>query len=569
MNLDKSLADIFVDEGYVTHDELQQILANRQDTLEPLGDLLVRLKRITEKQKLKCTGLQMGVPFVDLARMELDPEAARTIPHSMAVRLLAIPIERSDIAASIAMVNPLDLSALDELQAATGLDVDPLLATEEDVRDAIFRSFGAYDDLGEIVGEAVRGVDTESVRIASAEEDEEQINVIELREVVDGAPVIKLANALLSRAISMRASDIHIEPHQRRVRVRFRIDGLLQEVMAVPKDLQHPLISRIKIMASLDIAERRAPQDGRCTLISPQGEFDFRVSTYPSVFGENVVIRILDKNVAMIDMSKLGLGEKTLSVLKRKLEEPQGMILVTGPTGSGKTTTLYAAVHHLNAIYRHIITIEDPVEYQLDGVIQGNVNPKAGVTFASGLRSILRQDPDVILVGEVRDSETAQIAVEAALTGHTVLTSLHANDSSGALTRLSDMGIEPFLLGSSVTCSVAQRLVRVICPKCQERYTPDFEILEQLGLPQNFDYVRGRGCEYCAKTGFRGRSGVYEILDITPEVRRMIVAGKHASEIRDVATASGMAPLRDDATARVMAGITTVEEVVRVTAEGR
>lgn len=569
MNLDKSLADIFVDEGYVTHDELQQILANRQDTLEPLGDLLVRLKRITEKQKLKCTGLQMGVPFVDLARMELDPEAARTIPHSMAVRLLAIPIERSDIAASIAMVNPLDLSALDELQAATGLDVDPLLATEEDVRDAIFRSFGAYDDLGEIVGEAVRGVDTESVRIASAEEDEEQINVIELREVVDGAPVIKLANALLSRAISMRASDIHIEPHQRRVRVRFRIDGLLQEVMAVPKDLQHPLISRIKIMASLDIAERRAPQDGRCTLISPQGEFDFRVSTYPSVFGENVVIRILDKNVAMIDMSKLGLGEKTLSVLKRKLEEPQGMILVTGPTGSGKTTTLYAAVHHLNAIYRHIITIEDPVEYQLDGVIQGNVNPKAGVTFASGLRSILRQDPDVILVGEVRDSETAQIAVEAALTGHTVLTSLHANDSSGALTRLSDMGIEPFLLGSSVTCSVAQRLVRVICPKCQERYTPDFEILEQLGLPQNFDYVRGRGCEYCAKTGFRGRSGVYEILDVTPEVRRMIVAGKHASEIRDVATASGMAPLRDDATARVMAGITTVEEVVRVTAEGR
>lgn len=569
MNLDKSLADIFVDEGYVTHDELQQILANRQDTLEPLGDLLVRLKRITEKQKLKCTGLQMGVPFVDLARMELDPEASKTIPHSMAVRLLAIPIERSEIAASIAMVNPLDLSALDELQAATGLDVDPLLATEEDVRDAIFRSFGAYDDLGEIVGEAVRGVDTESVRIASAEEDEEQINVIELREVVDGAPVIKLANALLSRAISMRASDIHIEPHQRRVRVRFRIDGLLQEVMAVPKDLQHPLISRIKIMASLDIAERRAPQDGRCTLISPQGEFDFRVSTYPSVFGENVVIRILDKNVAMIDMSKLGMGEKTLSILKRKLEEPQGMILVTGPTGSGKTTTLYAAVHHLNAIYRHIITIEDPVEYQLDGVIQGNVNPKAGVTFANGLRSILRQDPDVILVGEVRDAETAQIAVEAALTGHTVLTSLHANDSSGALTRLSDMGIEPFLLGSSVTCSVAQRLVRMICPKCQERYTPDLEILEQLGLPQNFDYVRGRGCEYCAKTGFRGRSGVYEILDVTPEVRRMIVAGKHASELRDVATASGMAPLRDDATARVMAGITTVEEVVRVTAEGR
>jgi len=568
MNLDKSLGEIFIEEGYVTREELLDTLANRGDTTESIGDLLVRMRKITEKQKLKCVGLQMGVPFIDLARTEIDNDAARIVPHSAAVRLLAIPIEKTEAAASVAMVNPLDLTALDELQALTHLDIDPMLATEEDVRDAIFRSFGAYDDLGEIVGEAVRGVDTEGVQIQSADEDEEQVNVIELKEVVEGAPVIKLANALLSRAISMRASDIHVEPQQRRVRVRFRVDGLLQELMVVPKDLQHPLISRIKIMASLDIAERRVPQDGRCTLVSPQGSFDFRVSTFPSVFGENVVIRILDKQAAMIDLSKLGMAGDALTRLRAKVEEPQGMVIVTGPTGSGKTTTLYASVHHLNAIYRNIITIEDPVEYQLDGIIQGNVNPKAGVTFSAGLRSILRQDPDVILVGEIRDGETATIAIEAALTGHLVLTSLHANDSASAITRLMDMGIEPFLLGASVTCCVAQRLVRANCPKCVEVYVPDPAGIAQLGLPAGTTFSRGRGCEYCGKTGFRGRYGIYEVLEVTSEIRRMVLEGVHSSEIHAAAIASGMVSLREDGAKKVRQGITTVEEVIRVTADG-
>ncbi|MCC7434631.1 MAG: Flp pilus assembly complex ATPase component TadA [Methanoregulaceae archaeon] len=569
MNLDRSLSDIFLEEGYVTQAELQQILASRDDTTESVGDLLVRMRKITEKQKLKCVGLQMGVPFIDLARTEIEHDAARVIPHATAVRLLAIPIEKTESAASVAMVNPLDLSALDELQSVTGLDIDPMLATEEDVRDAIFRSFGAYDDLGEIVGEAVRGVDTDGVTIQSPDEDEEQVNVIELKEVVEGAPVIKLANALLTRAISMRASDVHIEPQQRRVRVRFRVDGLLIEVMVVPKDLQHALISRIKIMASLDIAERRIPQDGRCTLVSPQGAYDFRVSTFPSVFGENVVIRILDKQSATIDLAKLGMAGEALDILRAKIEEPQGMVLVTGPTGSGKTTTLYASVHHLNAIYRNIMTVEDPVEYQLDGIIQGNVNPKAGVTFAAGLRSILRQDPDVILVGEIRDGETASIAIEAALTGHLVLSSLHANDSASALTRLVDMGIEPFLLASSMTCSVAQRLLRTNCPKCIELYAPDPHLLVQLGLPDDTVYRRGRGCEYCGKTGFRGRSGIYEVLDITSDIRRMVLSGVHATEIHRAAAAAGMRTLREDAADRVSQGLTTVEEVMRVTADGR
>jgi type II secretory ATPase GspE/PulE/Tfp pilus assembly ATPase PilB-like protein len=468
----------------------------------------------------------------------------------------------------MAMVDPLDLTALDELSNLTGRDIDPLLATETDVRDAIFRTFGAYDDLGEIVGDAVRGIDTDSVTLqAQEDEDSGSATVVELREVGEGAPVVKLVNAVLIRAIAMRSSDIHIEPHQRRVRIRVRIDGLLQEVMVVPKDLQMPLTSRIKLMAGLDIAERRAPQDGRCTLLAPQGEFDFRVSTYPSVFGETIVIRILDKNAAMIDINKLGMHPSGFKALTTKLQEPQGMILVTGPTGSGKTTTLYAGLHHLNAIYRNIITIEDPVEYQLDGITQANVNPRAGITFATGLRSMLRQDPDVILVGEIRDQETASIATEAALTGHLVLSSLHANDAASAITRLVDMGIEPFLLGGSVSCSVAQRLVRVNCPKCLEQYNPDPENIRRLGLDPAALFVRGKGCEHCSNTGYRGRMGVYEVLEMTSELRRMILAGKNASEIQQTAINSGMLTLRQDASDKVLEGKTTIEEVVRVTAE--
>ncbi|MCL6623881.1 MAG: GspE/PulE family protein [Fimbriimonadales bacterium] len=568
MNLDKPLSDIFVEEGYITREELDRILAERTDTTESVGDLLVRLGIINEKQKLKCVGLQMGIPFVDLARIEINPNVARIIPHSVAIRLLVVPIEKSDYACSVAMVNPLDLAAIDEVAEITGLEVDPLLATEEDVRDAIFRTFGAYDDLGEVIGEAIRGVDPEELRVAASEgEEEEAVNVIELKEVVEGAPVIKLTNALLARAIGMRASDIHIEPLPRRVRVRFRIDGLLQEAMSIPKDLQYPLISRIKIMASMDIAERRSPQDGRCTMISPQGEFDLRVSTYPGVCGENIVIRLLDKRASFIDLHALGLSENAYKTLLRKIEEPQGLVLVTGPTGSGKTTTLYASLCHLNAIHRHIITIEDPVEYQLEGIVQANVNPKAGLTFASGLRSILRQDPDVIMVGEVRDRETAEIAVESALTGHLVLTSLHANDSTSAITRLVDIGVEPFLLAASISCSVAQRLVRTICPKCREAYAPPPELLRRLELPEEHEYFRGRGCEACAKTGFRGRVGIFEVLNVTQEIRRLIAAGKSPEDLRACARSTGMETLRDDARAKILAGTTTVEEVLRTTAE--
>jgi type IV pilus assembly protein PilB len=563
--LDRPIGEIFVESGFVSKAELDNILATREDTTEPLGSLLVRLNRLSVKDRLRCEAIQMGLPFVDLAQFEVDPDCSRIIPHAMAMRLLAVPIERTEVAASVAMANPLDLTAIDELAEATGLEIDPYLCSEEDVRDAIFRSFGAYDDLGELVGHAIMGGE-ENLHTEVAEEDD-SVNVIELKEVIEGAPIVKLANAMMARAISMRASDIHVEPHARKVRIRLRIDGMLQEIMVIPKDLQHALTSRIKILAGLDIAERRAPQDGRCTLVSPQGEYDFRVSTYPSVHGETVVIRILDKHAATIDISKLGMSATNLERLLGRLSEPQGLVVVTGPTGSGKTTTLYAALNHLNAIHRNIITIEDPVEYQLDGVTQANVNPRAGLTFASGLRSMLRQDPDVILVGEVRDGETAGTAVEAALTGHLVLTSLHANDSAAALTRLLDIGVESSLLASSIACSVAQRLVRVVCPKCVETYEPEPQLLQRVGLPDATGLVRGRGCEHCAKTGFRGRTAIYEVLAIDSDVRRMMLKGHHASEIHAEAERNGLTTLRADGRRKVLEGLTTVEEVLRATAE--
>lgn len=568
MNLDKSLADIFIEEGYVSTAQLDEILAHRSDTTEPLGDLLVRMGIISDKQRLKCVGLQSGLPFVDLSSVDIDFEAASLISQQVAMRLHALPLEVTELSASVAMKNPLDVPAIDELSELMGRDIDPMWAAPDDLRDSITRVFGAYDDLEEIVAEAAKGIDAD-VQIEAKQDDEDTVNVIELREQLEGAPIIKLANAIINKAVRVRASDIHIEPMQHQVRVRFRIDGLLQEIQNVPKDYQRALVSRIKITAGLDIAERRMPQDGRCTMMSPQGEFDFRVSTYPSVFGEKVVIRLLDKNSVRIDMEKLGMPEQIVKVLQHKASEPQGLILVTGPTGSGKTTTLYAGLNFLNAVHRNIVTIEDPVEYQLPGITQANVNPLAGVTFASGLRSILRQDPDVILVGEVRDQETANIAIESALTGHLVLTSLHANDSASALTRLIDMGVEPFLVGASITASLAQRLLRVNCPNCSQTYKPDPNLLDRLGLPHDHEYIRGVGCESCTKTGFRGRMGIYELMDVTPAIRKLILNGSNATEIRDFACENGMRSLRQDAMERVLAGKTTVEEVVRVTSDGQ
>ncbi|MEP0765733.1 MAG: type II/IV secretion system protein [Fimbriimonadia bacterium] len=567
MIAERPLADLVVDEGFIGRDELDRILGRREDATEPVGDLLVRLGLLTEKQKTYCIGKQLGVPFIDLSAVDLDTSIARALPHAVAIRLMAVAFDKSADGYSVAMANPLDIAALDDLQARLGAPVEPYIASEEDIRDAIFRTFGAYDDLGEIVGEAVKGLDTAEIEIADEETEDGHVNVVELKEVAEGAPVVKLVNAIFARAIAVRASDIHIEPHPRRVRVRYRIDGILQEAMVLPKDLQQPLASRIKVMGAMDIAERRAPQDGRCTLVTPQGEFDFRISTYPSVNGENIVLRILDKKAAMIGMDRLGLNPEVHAKVERHIAAPSGMILATGPTGSGKTTTLYAALNALNTVERNVMTIEDPVEYQLTGVVQGNVNPRAGITFANGLRAILRQDPDVLLVGEIRDTETAEIAIEAALTGHLVLSSLHANDAAGAVSRLVDMGIEPFLVASAVNLVLAQRLLRVTCQRCKMPHRPSDLLLHQLGLPLEHAYEQGLGCDYCARTGYMGRCGAYEALEVTPPIQNLIMQKCAPGQIRDAAIASGMTTLREDALAKVLSGITTPDEVARATLE--
>ncbi|MCC6484875.1 MAG: type II/IV secretion system protein [Armatimonadetes bacterium] len=564
-----TFSSVIVREGLLSHDQLDSALAGRTDAGEDIGRYLVRRGLISEADRVRCLALQNNVQFVDIADRDLDPAIARLISHSVALRYKAIPIEQRAGTITVAMANPLDVAAVDEIAISTALEPIPVIAVEEDIMEAIFRCFGAADDVSDIIGEAIRDVDTD---VKLTEEDEAEADQgIDIKELAEGAPVVRLVNALISRAISSRASDIHVEPEAGRVRVRLRVDGILHETMVIPKDLQSAVISRIKVMANMDIAERRTPQDGRLTLMAPGQQYDFRISTYPAVYGENVVIRVLEKSAARINFSKLGLLPAVEDQFSRLTLAPYGMILTCGPTGSGKTTTLYAALNSINSVERNILTIEDPVEYQLPGVIQANVNRKAGLTFSVGLRTIVRQDPDVILVGEIRDAETAEIAVEAALTGHLVLSTIHANDSTGALTRLVDMDIEPFLVASSVLGVMAQRLVRTICNKCMCPYAPGEELLSRLGLNLTREQMavlkRGAGCEQCAGTGYRGRIGVYELLKTDDDIRTAVVARRPSADIRAIAVEKGMQTLREDALHKALEGLTTIEEVVRVTSD--
>lgn len=570
MASDATLTSVFLTEGLITARELDAALAMRTDVGEDIGEFLVRLGMVTERDRVRCVGIQHGIQFVELAGAELDPEIARLIPHSMALRYKALPVEHCGDLLKVAMANPLDVAAVDDIARITGLEPIPLIGTEDEILEAVFRCFGAAGDVSDIIVEAIKDADAE-VKVREEEPEEGESNVADLKDLAGGAPVVRLVNALIARAIAERASDIHIEPDASRVRVRVRVDGILHEVMNIPKDLQSPVISRIKVMAGMDVAERRAPQDGRITLIARPQEYDFRISTYPAVHGENVVIRVLEKSAAQITLDKLGMQPDVADGFGRAVHAPYGMILTCGPTGAGKTTSLYAALNMINSVERNIITIEDPVEYQLPGVVQANVNRKAGLTFATGLRTIVRQDPDVILVGEIRDSETAEIAVEAALTGHLVLSTLHANDSAGAAARLIDMQVEPFLVASSVIALLSQRLIRTICSRCATPHSPTPEIVQQLNLPLSADdlegAMRGAGCEQCGRTGYKGRTGIYELLRIDDDIRAAIVGRSSAATIRQIAMEKGMRSLRQDALLKVKAGQTTLEEVIRVTTE--
>lgn len=552
----EALGGILVRMGFLNELQLEQALEVQARTGERLGRILVRMGLITEEDLAKAIGVQWGYPYVSLSSTPVDPEVVRLVPQHIASRHKVLAFQRNGDRLVVALVDPLNLLALDDVRLVTGMDVEARITTEDELMQAINKHY----HVGSILDQAVV---TEEEATG-----EEEVSLDRLREMVDEAPVVKLVNVILDQAIREGASDVHIEPHRNGLHVRYRIDGVLHDLMSPPKNLKAALVSRIKIVANLDIAERRKPQDGRIHLKVDGRDIDLRVSTLPTMFGEKVVMRILDQSNALISLNRLGMASHTQAQWEELASKPYGMILVTGPTGSGKTTTLYATLSKINSLDKNIITVEDPVEYQLPRINQVQVNPKAGLTFATGLRSILRQDPDVIMVGEIRDRETAEIAVQAALTGHLVLSTLHTNDAPSAFTRLIDMGIEPFLITSSVIGVLAQRLARTICSKCKEAYRPPREAVrrlsEELADEEELVLYRGAGCDACRQTGYKGRTGVYELLVVTDRIRELVVRRASASEIREAARSEGFRTMRDDGIRKVLEGVTTIEEILRV-----
>jgi len=566
--------EIFVQQGVVTEEQLREAIEKQKElgTQEPIGDLLVQMGYLSEKDRVRCLGLMWGVEFADLGEIKPDPTAVVLLSPGFAKRFKVLPLSIADNRLQVAMANPLDIFIIDELRMVTGYEIEPLISVEEDLLAAINAIYAKETAVSDTLKGVLNEYDGE-VQLNKTDS-EEELSAAQLKELGEEAPIIRLANLIINQAVTDRASDIHIEPYKDKVVVRYRIDGVLHEIMDMPKRVQAPLISRFKIMANMDIAEKRVPQDNRISASIQGKEYDFRVSTLPLVHGEKVVLRILDKGNVMIGLNKLGFLPDTLSSLEDICSRTYGIILVTGPTGSGKSTTLYSILNKIMSSERNIITVEDPVEYEIPGINQCNVNVKAGMTFAAALRAMLRQDPDVIMVGEMRDSETATIAMEAALTGHLVLSTLHTNDAASAATRLMDMGVEPFLIASSIIAVQAQRLVRTICTKCRESYAVPREVLVRYGFPLREDIssgsegslnlYRGAGCDHCLHTGYKGRTGIHELMIYTDEIRDRILKKEPAHVLRSLAIQNGMRTLPEDALQKILHGNTTVEEVLRV-----
>jgi len=551
------IAEVLLERGLITSDHLSAAMELRKTEGLRLDRALVRLECIAEETLLRVMSEQLGVPMVDLTKVQIDLEALRSLPPRLVHRKGILPIKRENGVLVVATSDPFDLYAFDEIRLMTGLEIQPALACEEDIQKLIKAHFGIG---GETLDEMMSTDDLEVVQDRSAETED-------LLEMAQEASVVKLVNEVFLEAVNERASDIHIEPYERGLSIRYRIDGVLHDasVPASVSRFQAAIISRIKIMSNLNIAEKRLPQDGRIKLAVGGRQVDIRVSAIPMLFGEGIVMRLLDKSKVLYTLPELGMAQDTFGVFERLIERPHGIVLVTGPTGSGKTTTLYAALQAIVSPRIKVLTIEDPVEYHLDGVNQIQVNPKIGMTFARGLRAILRHDPDVVMIGEIRDLETAEAAIQAALTGHLVFSTLHTNDACSAATRLLDMGIEPFLVTSTVAAAMAQRLVRSICPDCKQEYLPDLEKLpDDLKLEPGRKLYRGAGCRKCRGTGFYGRSGLYELMVADDNVREKIMARAQATEILKVARAAGLRTIRDDGWIKVRQGVTTPEEVMRV-----
>ena len=556
------LGEILINEGIINSEQLKKALeAQQADNKKKIGEILVNQGAISQKQLDKALQHVYETEYIELKDVILDPEIIALIPKKIALRNKLIPLNRENNTLTVAMANPLDVNTIDYLQEYTKMEINPKFANESEIVNALSNYYeGGYqfDDL------------LEKVDVATVSDFSDEINLSALEAISQEAPIIQLVNMLIVDAIKERASDIHLEPNKRGLLVRYRIDGILHDIKMLPQRVKPAVISRVKILSNMDIAERRLPQDGRFQLRFGAREVDLRISSIPTVYDEKIVMRILDKSQGVIALSSIGFTDTQLNEFRQVINMPYGIILITGPTGSGKSTTLYAALSEIDSTIRNVITVEDPVEYKLDRINQINVRPKINLTFANALRSILRQDPDIIMIGEMRDSETASIAVQSALTGHLVFSTLHTNDAVSSLTRMIDMGVEPFLISSSVIAVMAQRLVRRICPHCIEGYFPEEGIFDRLNinirLPEKdkLKLFRGKGCEKCKNTGYYGRIAIFESVLITDELRALILKKTSSSEIKNVAIRNGMNTLLDSGIAKALEGITTIDEVFRV-----
>jgi len=551
----KRLGELLVEAGLITQEQLQKALSLQKSTGKKLGEILVEQGFVTEDEIVEVLEFQLGIPHIKLDQYNIDQEAVNLVSESIARRHTLIPIKVEGDKIYVAMADPLNIFAIEDVAIYSGKNVQPVIAKAGDIKRAIERFYGKQEALrvAEELNKEASQRKHQRLVISSDEEQE--------------TPVVKLVNSIFEQAITLRASDIHIEPFENEVKIRFRIDGVLYDILKLELSVLASLIARIKVIGNMDISEKRIPQDGRTSFNFDNKQYDMRISSLPTIYGEKLVIRIADKSSFVKSKLELGFTDDDLEKYNRIISSPHGIILVCGPTGSGKTTTLYTILNELNTGTKNIITVEDPVESTIYGINQVEVNPKAGLTFASALRSILRQDPDIIMIGEIRDKETAEIAIRAAITGHLVLSTIHTNDAPSAITRLIDMGIESFLISSAVVGVISQRLVRKICPNCKTAYKPEISELQTLGIKEDSDikFYRGRGCALCSNKGYYGRTGIYEILLVTKELKKLITRNASSDELKETAIKEGMKTLKEACVQRVLDGITTVEEFMRVT----
>ncbi len=569
--MDNRLGELLLRNGLITDEQLQEALAAQRQHGGRLGAVLTASDAITEQDLVDFLSRHFGVPSVDLTQLEITEAVISIIPADVSRKYTILPVSKAGARVTIAMIDPTNVFALDDIKFMTGYDVEPVVASEPALRAAIDKYYGSTHAVE--LKKVMDDIEEAAVDDLEVLEEEEDMDLAELEESAEEAPVVRLVNIILTDAIKRGASDIHIEPYEKEYRVRYRIDGILYEMMNPPLKLREAITSRIKIMARLDIAEKRLPQDGRIKIKTKLGgrpkDLDYRVSVLPTLFGEKIVLRLLDKDNLMLDLAKLGFEQESLRVFEHAISQPYGMVLVTGPTGSGKTNTLYSALSQINTPDVNIITAEDPVEFNLPGINQVQMKEAIGLNFASSLRSFLRQDPNIVLVGEIRDFETAEVAIKAAMTGHLVLSTLHTNDAPSTINRMMNMGVEPFLVATSVNCVVAQRLVRRICSRCKEPIDAHPAALMNCGFAeseaQTLQLYRGRGCDRCSNTGYKGRIALYEVMTIGDEIREMILSGASAYEIRQKALQLGMVSLRGSGLQKIRDGVTTSEEVMRET----